>query len=236
MQKKQKNTWEFAHYWQIGQRKVNQDSILVRQMKKGKRTCTLLVVCDGIGGLQEGEKASGHIVYQLSSWFVQKGCRCKSLRQGKRKLKQLLYQLHRQLQKYGSIQNLQMGSTICFVFFIGRRYFWGQLGDSRLYLIKRNRCKLLSKDQIHNSGALLQAMGQGVWKVPKCKCGKLHQKEALLLCTDGFYRGLSEEQILQYLNPSHSEVSLQRRINQLGQKKLSMGEGDNLSAILVAYH
>lgn len=236
MQKKQNNTWEIARFWHIGQRGSNQDSILVRQMKKGKRICTLLVVCDGIGGLQEGEKASGHIVYQLSSWFVQKGCKSKSLQQGKRQMKRLLYQIHRQLQNYGRIQNIQMGSTICFVFMIGRRYFWGQVGDSRLYRIQKKKCKCLSHDQIHANGALLYAIGVGDWKIPKCKYGKLHKNEALLLCTDGFYRGLSEEQILQYLNPANSEAPLQRRLDQLGQKKLSMGEQDNLSALLVALH
>ena len=65
-------------YWDKGDfREKNEDSFSLQQVRlngiwKGEEAA-LIIVCDGIGGLPEGETASGFVVQQMTEWFYQDG-------------------------------------------------------------------------------------------------------------------------------------------------------------------
>ena len=48
-------------YWERGRSKANQDSIVLQQVVTDYGRILLAAVSDGIGGLSEGENASGYI-------------------------------------------------------------------------------------------------------------------------------------------------------------------------------
>ena len=48
---------------------VCQDALLLEYVQKGKKEILLAVVCDGIGGLQQGEFASSFVTGQLKRWL-----------------------------------------------------------------------------------------------------------------------------------------------------------------------
>ena len=52
-------------------RSSNQDSFCARISSFGQETVALLVVCDGVGGLQSGELASTGAVRCFEDWFEQ---------------------------------------------------------------------------------------------------------------------------------------------------------------------
>ena len=56
-------------YWDKGNRKLNQDSITFQQVITGKGRAAMAVVSDGIGGLDEGEIASGFLIEKLVENF-----------------------------------------------------------------------------------------------------------------------------------------------------------------------
>ena len=56
-------------YWDQGGRAVNQDSVALQQVMTGKGRVMMAVVSDGIGGLPEGETASGYITERLIESF-----------------------------------------------------------------------------------------------------------------------------------------------------------------------
>ena len=59
------------------------------------------IICDGIGGLQEGENASGYVVRQMASWFFARGCRIRGKKKLETEINQLTFQIHEELKAYG---------------------------------------------------------------------------------------------------------------------------------------
>ena len=50
-------------------RKINQDGILFRCLKQHKQYFAIGAVCDGIGGLENGELSSAMIIAEINSWM-----------------------------------------------------------------------------------------------------------------------------------------------------------------------
>ena len=59
-----------AYHTDIGiRKKTNQDALLLKSGKTAKGSVGLFVVCDGMGGLSQGELASATVIRGLSDWF-----------------------------------------------------------------------------------------------------------------------------------------------------------------------
>ena len=56
-------------YWDRGRRAVNQDSLTLQQAITNRGRVMLAAVSDGIGGLSEGENASGFITEKLTEFL-----------------------------------------------------------------------------------------------------------------------------------------------------------------------
>ena len=48
---------------------VNQDSLMIRIVDIGMHKTAFAVVCDGMGGLQQGELASATVVRAYEKWY-----------------------------------------------------------------------------------------------------------------------------------------------------------------------
>ena len=79
-----------ACLWERGKRKINQDSLAFWWVNKGKKNHFFGIVCDGIGGLMEGENASTYVVCQLVSWYMADGYRQHNKELIKKQIQQLL--------------------------------------------------------------------------------------------------------------------------------------------------
>lgn len=201
-------------------------------MSKGKKDCLFGIVCDGIGGLEEGENASGYVVRQVMSWFRTNGYKRKSRKKLESEVSQLLFQIHEELKAYGEGKGIKLGTTMTFFLIHKNLIFWGHAGDSRLYLIKKGRVKQLTVDHKEADGALNQAIGAGDWKLISTGWKHFWSGESVLLCTDGFYRSFSNEEIRGCLDREFmSERQIQRMLVQMGQRASAMGEKDNISAL-----
>lgn len=53
---------------------VQQDALVLEIAALGKREAALLVVCDGIGGLAEGEYASSYVICRCGTGFTVRIC------------------------------------------------------------------------------------------------------------------------------------------------------------------
>ena len=62
--------FQIAYHSNIGKtKKVNQDAIGFKEIEFGGHCFAMMVVCDGMGGLQKGEMASATVVNNLLKWF-----------------------------------------------------------------------------------------------------------------------------------------------------------------------
>lgn len=221
-----------AHLWEQGKKSINQDSLAFWQMKKGNKNVAIGILCDGIGGLKEGENASGYIVRQCIAWFLSGGYKIKGRKKRLKALQQFFYQLHEELKEYGNKKNIKLGTTVTFFMINNRQLLWMHCGDCRLYYLRRRRIKQLTKDHCSMEGVLNQAMGVGAWHLLSMGHKRLRKGDKFLLCTDGFYSDLSYEELQRVLERNmENEEQAKRLLRQLYQRKISMGEGDNISAL-----
>lgn len=225
-----------SYLWEKGKREVNQDAIAFWWMRKKKYHCMLGIVCDGIGGLKEGENASTYLVKHIVAWFLSEGYSEKRFRVIRYRLQQIFFQVHHELRRYGKEKNIETGTTATFFIIKGKRYLWGHCGDSRLYHFRGKKMKLVTRDHKDKRGILERAIGAGEWKLLDVGTGKLGRKDKLLLCTDGFYRGLGRDELYHFMEKEvKNDEAAERMLKLMLQKKQSMEEKDNISAIYLGY-
>ena len=191
----------------------------------------MAVICDGIGGLPEGEQASSYVVRQLINWFMSKGYR---LRAGKQQkiIQQLWFQIHEEIAEYGKESGICLGTTATMVLMNQRRVYWFHIGDCRLYLIRENKVKKLTKEHQEEKGRLNRAIGTGLWHLPAMGSRRIRKKDKFLLCSDGFYRNLDAEELRVWgKRKVETDMQADRMLRQIFQKKMANGEKDNISAL-----
>ena len=115
----------------------NQDSIVLHQVLTARGRVLMAAVCDGMGGLEQGEWASGYVTKRLQEWFyefllraVQKRKPCWMIR---RSMERLVYDMQEKIRQYSLQQNISLGTTMTVLTIVEKTYFVWHLGDSRAY-------------------------------------------------------------------------------------------------------
>ncbi|MGE9552219.1 PP2C family protein-serine/threonine phosphatase [Erwinia amylovora] len=147
-----------------------------------------------------------------------------------------------------NILNFKQMSTTLAVLFIDRdlqRSWWAHAGDSRIYHFRRGYIHSVTRDHSLaqqmtdagvdnagiNSNLLYNALGaDGPQPVSHSPVLSLEDGDAFLVCTDGFWRSLTPEEMEQALrmvnSPEEWLALMQRAINRSDKK-------DNLSAVAI---
>lgn len=213
-----------------GTREYQQDAGYVETWEEGAAA----VLCDGMGGLEGGEKASNLCVQLFMKDFRETQAMRDIpafLRQEAVRLNQMVIQL-----KDEEGNPLDAGTTIVAAILKGNLLYWLSIGDSRLYLLRNERLCCLTKDhnyksmleekmqegridmdyynaEIHQGEALTSYLGvQKLSLVDENFQGmELLEEDILLLCSDGLYKTLTEEQIQALLNESGGHLHLAGR-------------------------
>ena len=192
------------------------------------------MVCDGIGGLEKGEEASSYVVRQISNWFMTEGYK-QSVGKQQKRMQQLCYQIHQDLLRYGQENGIRLGTTMTCVLLDGNIALWAHYGDCRLYLLRKRRAKILSKEH-QEAGKLVRALGVGEWHLFTTGRRKIKNGDKFLLCSDGLYRNLFLEELKQWAKKHvYSDVEANRMLRLLWEKKKNLKEKDNISALYFGY-
>ena len=124
-------------------KKINQDSLLVRSAMTKEGEILLAAVCDGMGGLEKGEVASGEVIRALARWFEEtlplllsgeqekKGVGERRKRAIAKSLESLIQEENQMISVYGKEKNLLLGTTVSAVLLIAGWYLIVHVGDSR---------------------------------------------------------------------------------------------------------
>lgn len=245
-----------AFYYDKGDSvRTQQDALALEIAALGKREAALLVVCDGIGGLEEGEYAGSYVTMQVRNWFYGSYLRHVRRRHGAKRIARdcnaMLYNCSRYLMRYGKERGIRLGTTMTMVLLRRRRLFRGcslfssagyllfHAGDSRAYLTG-NGCRMLTKDDSCGEHALHRCIGSFSWQGVQKKRGHLRRGECILLCSDGFWRHLDREEMAESFGKRGrlsggglTDGQLEKRIRKLGAAGRERGEKDNQSAVIV---
>lgn len=238
-------------------RAVNQDALVIKTLNYRERTFLLAAVCDGVGGLQQGEVASRKASEMLSAWFDLElpqivnnsrfeeviGYRCR----------QLLEDINKEIY-YGNIRGgISSGTTISMLLFWDCNYLIGHIGDSRIYEITR-QIRQLTRDHSFlareiefgrmtlreaaldsRKNIILKCIGAEAEAVPDILRGVIYEPAVFLLCTDGFWNYMERKEWIGYFAPQmiNGGKQLGKLLQDMTERLKRLGEMDNITAIAI---
>ncbi|MEJ1366134.1 MAG: protein phosphatase 2C domain-containing protein [Candidatus Sedimenticola sp. (ex Thyasira tokunagai)] len=198
----------------IGDRMINQD----RCIEIDSKPCTLLALADGMGGHPQGESASQifidtckHYLKITPQPIINPGLF----------LTRLLHKAHENILTFGYEQTppIEPRTTAVAVLIQNGNIYWAHAGDSRFYLIRKQRVAYRTTDHSYVErllrNGLISADEQnkhpqrnyvtrclgGSTLLPNITLGKagLDAGDMLLLCSDGLWGKVSDELICEVL-------------------------------------
>lgn len=158
---------------------------------------TVAVVCDGVGSALQGAEAAKRVSHFLvhslknrpKSWSMEK-----SIKHFIENINRVLY-----LESMEDYEREELVTTLTLVVIEGDRLFGANVGDSRIYLSRNGQFAQLSSDHSMDEegmeSVLTAAMGLEETVDPYYFENNLQAKDQILLCSDGLYTELSQEEL-----------------------------------------
>lgn len=209
----------------------------------------LFIVADGMGGHAAGEVASEMAVEVLARELHEIPPESDEERQERiaRALKHANTSIHertlQETEKHG------MGTTVSALILKEGRFYIGQVGDSRVYLLRDGELRQLTKDHSYvqeqvdagvltpeqaryhpYSNVITRCVGAGSEVQPDTMVGEVKAGDVFLLATDGL-TGMVDDRRLQRL--LSSRATPQRVVEALIAEANGRGGLDNITAIVV---
>jgi len=238
-------------------KRINQDSLLVKQAVCKDTRIVLAVLCDGMGGLKKGEVASASLVRAFSEWFEAELPAIAVFESPEEEILRswdtLIMTMNAKILEYGRKKGIRLGTTMTAMLFMGEEYYLVHVGDSRAYKLT-DRLYQLTKDQTlvqrevdqglltkeqaaedSRRGVLLQCVGGSEKVEPMYDKGRIGRNSVYVLCCDGFRHVITGQEIYQALNPSSltDESVMEERCAGLITLNKERGEQDNISVIVI---
>lgn len=249
-------TYTTAVHTDVGiRKKINQDAIFVEEAETEYGKVLFAAICDGMGGLSEGEVASYKMTQALAGWFEGYYAdyidTVKEL-MGFNVFKETMTWLARQTgDEIANGSNFQSGTTLSCVL-IGPEFFYtANVGDSRVYLIE-DGIHQLTKDQsvvqeeidagliteeqalTHpQRSVLLQCVGATEDVDPDFTMGKTPADGLFILCSDGFRHVVSAKEMEEAFSGLYEEEDIREAAVELTELNKSRKERDNISVIAI---
>lgn len=251
----------FTYYTDKGPcRDVNQDALCFRAAEYDGNTYLFAAVCDGMGGLSEGEKASSYIIKKLTEWFSgyfsalikQK----KGMLEIRKNLDDYLHILNDRINGYSADKGISIGTTMTAFLIFGneKRMLTAHVGDTRAYKITDSDIEVLT----HDHSVVGEEVLEGVLTEEKAnkdsrqnqlvKCIGAEFEDisydylisdteecCYMLCSDGFRKEISIKELHEALKPSAitDESQAQTVLKKLTDTCIDRKENDNITSLLL---
>lgn len=237
--------YQLAYHSLAGGRATNQDRIVCVE----RDNAVLMVLADGLGGHEGGALAAELLTRTAQHAF--ESVRQPLITKPSAFLTLTIVQAHRAIVARGAAMNPPLTPrTTCVLCLVQNGYaYWAHVGDSRLYHFRAGQVLRRTLDhtvteQMHLDGViseeemkhhpdksrLLKALGGS--HPPTISLGEetpLMPGDTLLLCTDGLWEALSNEELSQHLKRPALEEAVEEML--FAAETRMRQNADNLSAI-----
>ena len=176
---------------------------------------TIAIVCDGVGSATEGAEASKRVTNYLinnfknrpSSWSIEK-----SIRTFINSINSILYE-----ESMVNYERPELVTTLAIVIIEGDRLYGANVGDSRIYLQRKDIMSQLSEDHLMDEegyeGVLTQAIGIDKVVSPYYFENIVNVTDKILLCSDGLYTIVNDDDLSKsIIHGAHSIVKSASKI------------------------
>ena len=199
-----------------GGREENQDSVAVREEKEHG----VYALADGLGGLQNGREAS-----ELAVKLIEMAWKPKREGQAEDWLREHFEKANQLLGKYAEVKKAKVRTTLVALCVDGQTATWAHTGDSRLYFLhdgqiqrhtadhsvayKKFKAGEISRTEIprdDDQSAMLKSLGGTKRWEPDTDSCQVEAGDGFLLCSDGFWEYVHDDEILfDYLKASSAQ-------------------------------
>lgn len=227
----------FGAYWDIGKRNKNEDSLVAQKIVTSRGDVVLCAVADGIGGLPEGEVASGYLIEKIVEIMHNEGVELIKRGFGVEKIKRtylkMLYEINNEFISYAGVKGISLGSTLALIIIYGGKYLIINIGDSSIYRFTRHRVKRLSFSHVNPDGSIYRCVGNHEFEDPFVRIGRVKKNMGFLLCSDGMVKKRKIRGEVFAPKDIDSEEVIERRLKEVARSVRDLGEEDNISGIYI---
>lgn len=238
--------FDYAMKSKKGNRPYNEDGI--RMHDSGKEQ--IFALADGLGGMGNGALASSIALRSVIGRF------CWDKERGQRFLADEMETAQNAVM-YGQKkypEAVHMSTTLCLLYLSEDKAQWAHVGDSRIYMFRRNKVIYQTEDhsvpqmlvkageifpsQIRHHpdrNRLLHALGRE-WNdqgYSLSEIVKVMSGDAFLLCSDGFWEEIGEQDMLRELRRADNAAQWMERMKKIVETNGKDRNMDNYSAICV---
>jgi len=228
-----------------GARATNQDRIGYVYTNE----CLMMIVCDGMGGHAKGEVASQIAVESLSKSFRQSAD--PKIKDPATFLAKTILFAHEAILNFARVQEMpETPRTTCVAAIVqDGKVWWGNVGDSRLYMIRSGAVHKRTVDHSHvqslqdaglitaaqamvhrDRNKIFNCLGQPMNpRIDVTPPVVLEPQDKIVLCSDGFWGPLRPETIARSLDYGHLGVNIPILMDLA--ETVSGRECDNLSVV-----
>ena len=206
-------------------REMNQDYYSI---PSSENDLQLYILADGMGGYNGGEIAS-RLAAETTKNYIQNNF--KKIEHDK----EAILKLVKDAMEYANMvvyeeskkdENLQgMGTTLDVCFIYNSKIYIGHVGDSRIYLIKKDIARKITKDHSYvqqlvedkkitreeaehhpKKNMLLKALGCTSYVEPDIRARNLEKDDMLLMCSDGLTNMVEENKIYEVVRENKEKA------------------------------
>lgn len=239
-------------------RKQNQDSGFAYTASVPTGQAFFGGVCDGMGGMADGEIASGYVAARLHSWFSE--CFpaisvCQELgAELFRQWGELINECSGAIAEMGQSNNAPSGTTLSLLLIFNGRFYAAQIGDSRIYSCSDGSFVQVTKDHsyVHDMvdkglmtddeavsstqrNILTRCIGYTDNVQADYYIGTVKKGDWFLVSSDGFHGGTEPAELFSMLGGKNKLTAqkLRARVRAAIERRKTQGERDNITALAV---
>lgn len=219
-------------------REINQDALMIKNRMTHMGNVCLCAICDGMGGLAQGEVASSHVIKRISEWFLFRAGGIKRFDKMVHYLQKELLDISAEILQYGRKKGFAVGTTATILIISGRQYAIIHVGDTRVYRISKGlsvHVRQMTTDHSVNDYMLTQSVGTNGRICPEIIRGKTERNEMFLLCTDGFRHKNDIGNLKKGFNPQEIKetADIEKKLRIYVDRARNLGETDDITALAV---
>lgn len=208
------------------------------------------IVADGVGGNNSGEVASRTAVSEIAE-FVNKNdiSHCRNADEIFEYLSQTIELANDKIYRMGIeiVANRGMATTLVMAYIRNMTSYVANIGDSRAYLFRDGVLRkitvdhtyvnelvqqgVITEDEAENhkqKNVITKALGAEAYIDPDFYKIDIHKNDIIMLCSDGLYGEVSEEEIVNSMN---RDINMNDLCCELVDKALEAGGRDNITVV-----